>query len=116
MARCIALVIVAAFWAAFGGLDSHEAFLASRTRSQAPAGHGAAATAAAAGAFLLAIVATFTLASALLLAHVRALGAHPHAAGPGGAEHGFATGRLAAATLAAAAAVLSLGAVLRLVA
>lgn len=112
MARFIALVIVAAFWAAFGGLDSHEAFLASGTRNQAPAGHGAAA----AGAFLLAIVATFALASALLLAHVRALGAHAHTGGAGGVEHGFATGRLAAATLAAAAAVLGVGAVLRLVA
>ena len=112
MARFIALVIVAAFWAAFGGLDSHEAFLASGTRNQAPAGHGAAA-AAAAGAFLLAIVATFALASALLLAHVRALRSHRRA---GGAERGFATGRLAAATLAAAAAVLGVGAVLRLVA
>jgi len=115
MARFIALVIVAAFWAAFGGLDSHEAFLASGTRNQAPAGHGAAA-AVAAGAFLLAIAATFALASALLLAHVRALGAHAHAGGAGGVEHGFATGRLAAATLAAAAAVLGVGAVLRLVA
>jgi len=113
MARFIALVIVAAFWAAFGGLESHEAFLASGTRNQAPAGHGAAA---AAGAFLLAIVATFALASALLLAHVRALGAHAHTGGAGGVEHGFATGRLAAATLAAAAAVLGVGAVLRLVA
>ncbi|PUZ61786.1 hypothetical protein GQ55_4G305400 [Panicum hallii var. hallii] len=111
MARRIALVIVAAFSAAFGGLDSLEVFLTSR--GQTPPSHGAAA---AAVAFLLATVATFALASALLLAHVRALGAHAHAAGAGGAENGFATGRLAAATLAAAAAVLGVGAALRLVA
>ncbi|KAG2610157.1 hypothetical protein PVAP13_4KG201600 [Panicum virgatum] len=108
MAHGIALVIVAAFSAAFGGLESHETFVASR--SQATVGHGDAA---AAGAFLLATVATFALASALLLAHVRALRSHRRA---GGAERGFATGRLSAATLAAAAAVLGVGTVLRLVA
>ncbi|CAN6202187.1 unnamed protein product [Urochloa humidicola] len=108
MAHYVALIIVAAFSAAFCGLDSLEAFLASQSQGQKPPSHSPDA---AAGAVLLSIVSTFALGFALLVARVRSAGA-----GAGGAEHGhgFATGRLAAATLAASVALLVVGTVLGL--